>query len=56
LYPRKSCESSYQRFPDLFDKNELMTSHFAKVYLEQKKYKKAIQAYKIFKFEISRKK
>ena len=29
------------------DKNELMTQTLAKVYLEQKKYKKAIQAYKI---------
>ncbi len=29
------------------DKNELMTVTLAKVYLEQKKYKKAIQAYKI---------
>ncbi|MBT8300755.1 MAG: hypothetical protein KJO63_05450 [Maribacter sp.] len=30
-----------------FDKDELMTETLAKVYLEQKKYKKAIQAYKI---------
>ncbi|WP_297794189.1 hypothetical protein [uncultured Eudoraea sp.] len=30
-----------------FDKNELMTETLAKVYLEQKKFKKAIQAYKI---------
>jgi hypothetical protein len=30
-----------------FDKNELMTETLAKVYLEQKKYKKALQAYKI---------
>ncbi|PIF00983.1 MAG: hypothetical protein CR994_02750 [Maribacter sp.] len=29
------------------DKNELMTETLAKVYLEQKKYRKAIQAYKI---------
>ncbi len=29
------------------DRNELMTETLAKVYLEQKKYKKAIQAYKI---------
>jgi len=29
------------------DENELMTETLAKVYLEQKKYKKAIQAYKI---------
>ena len=29
------------------DKTELMTETLAKVYLEQKKYKKAIQAYKI---------
>ena len=29
------------------DKNQLMTATLAKVYLEQKKYKKAIQAYKI---------
>ena len=30
-----------------FDEKELMTETLAKVYLEQKKYKKAIQAYKI---------
>src|SRR5690554_4702379 len=30
-----------------FDKNELMTATLAKVYLEQGKYKKAIQAYRI---------
>ncbi|MET1258985.1 hypothetical protein ABV409_06570 [Flagellimonas sp. DF-77] len=30
-----------------FDKTELMTETLAKVYLEQKKYKKAIQSYKI---------
>lgn len=30
-----------------FDKKELMTETLAKVYLEQKKYKKAIQAYRI---------
>ncbi len=30
-----------------FDKNALMTETLAKVYLEQKKYKKAIQAYRI---------
>lgn len=30
-----------------FDRNELMTETLARVYLEQKKYKKAIQAYKI---------
>lgn len=30
-----------------FDKNELMTETLAKVYLEQKKHKKAIQAYRI---------
>ncbi|SHI94265.1 hypothetical protein SAMN04487911_10842 [Arenibacter nanhaiticus] len=30
-----------------FDQNQLMTVTLAKVYLEQKKYKKAIQAYKI---------
>ncbi len=30
-----------------FDRNELMTETLAKVYLEQKKYKKAVQAYKI---------
>ena len=29
------------------DKNELMTETLAKVYLEQKKYKKAVQAFKI---------
>ena len=32
---------------ETFDKNELMTETLAKVYLEQKKYKKAVQAYKI---------
>ena len=31
----------------VFDNNELMTETLARVYLEQKKYKKAIQAYKI---------
>jgi hypothetical protein len=31
----------------IFDNNELMTETLARVYLEQKKYKKAIQAYKI---------
>ncbi len=31
----------------VFDKNELMTETLARVYLEQKKYKHAIQAYKI---------
>ena len=30
-----------------FDKNEMMTETLARVYLEQKKYKKAIQAYRI---------
>jgi len=30
-----------------FDSTELMTETLAKVYLEQKKYKKAIQAFKI---------
>jgi hypothetical protein len=30
-----------------FDKNELMTETLARVYLEQKKYKNALQAYKI---------
>ncbi|MGB3152939.1 MAG: hypothetical protein WBB27_19945, partial [Maribacter sp.] len=29
------------------DKNELMTETLARVYLEQKKFKKAVQAYKI---------
>ncbi|WP_158974449.1 hypothetical protein [Cellulophaga sp. L1A9] len=33
--------------PMKIDKTELMTATLAKVYLEQKKYKKAIQAYKI---------
>jgi len=31
----------------ILDKNELMTETLARVYLEQRKYKKAIQAYKI---------
>jgi len=31
----------------ILDKNELMTETLARVYLEQKKYKKAIQAYRI---------
>jgi len=33
------------------DKQELMTETLAKVYLEQKKYKKAIQAYKILRLK-----
>lgn len=33
------------------DKNELMTETLARVYLEQKKYKKAIQAYKILRLK-----
>ncbi|MEM9000150.1 MAG: hypothetical protein AAGB24_07780 [Bacteroidota bacterium] len=33
------------------DKNELMTETLAKVYLEQKKYKKAIQAFKILRLK-----
>ena len=37
------------------DKNELMTETLAKVYLEQKKYKKALQAYKILSFKYPKK-
>lgn len=37
------------------DKNELMTETLAKVYLEQKKYKKAIQAYKILSLKYPKK-
>ncbi|QWX83125.1 stage V sporulation protein AA [Cellulophaga sp. HaHaR_3_176] len=37
------------------DKKELMTETLAKVYLEQKKYKKAIQAYKILSLKYPKK-
>ncbi len=37
------------------DKNELMTATLAKVYVEQKKYKKAIQAYKILSLKYPKK-
>ncbi len=37
------------------DKNELMTETLAKVYLEQKKYKKAIQAFKILSLKYPKK-
>jgi len=40
--PKVAIEDSVR-----FNKKELMTATLAKVYLEQKKYKKAIQAYKI---------
>lgn len=37
------------------DKDELMTETLAKVYLEQKKYKKALQAYKILSLKYPKK-
>lgn len=45
-YPAIDIKKSTQ-----IDKNELMTETLAKVYLEQKKYKQAIQAYKILRLK-----
>ncbi|WP_299529447.1 hypothetical protein [Ulvibacterium sp.] len=48
IVPRETSESSVDIKSSVkIDKNELMTETLAKVYLEQKKYKKAVQAYKI---------
>ncbi len=48
IVPKESPNSSVDIKSSLkIDKNELMTETLAKVYLEQKKYKKAVQAYKI---------
>ncbi len=48
LVPKEKTEAPTSVKESLrIDKKELMTETLAKVYLEQKKYKKAIQAYKI---------
>jgi hypothetical protein len=48
IVPTKMSTSKVDMTESLkLDKDELMTETLAKVYLEQKKYKKAIQAYKI---------
>jgi len=48
IVPTKNIESKIDISSSVkFNKDELMTETLAKVYLEQKKYKKAIQAYKI---------
>ncbi|WP_425234573.1 hypothetical protein [Ulvibacterium sp.] len=48
IVPKESPNSNVDIKSSLkIDKNELMTETLAKVYLEQKKYKKAVQAYKI---------
>ncbi len=48
IVPRKNPDSNIDIKSSVkIDKNELMTETLAKVYLEQKKYKKAVQAYKI---------
>ena len=43
---KQSPKATIQKTPK-FDASELMTETLARVYLEQKKYKKAIQAYRI---------
>ncbi|MCV6629930.1 MAG: hypothetical protein OIF50_08730 [Flavobacteriaceae bacterium] len=45
--PKKSDSSENLARKNQFPKEELMTETLAKVYLDQQKYKKAIQAYKI---------
>ena len=45
--PIKKDAESTTTIPIIEDKNYLMTETLAKVYLEQKKYSKAIQAYQI---------
>ena len=45
--PIKKDTQSTTTIPIIEDKNYLMTETLAKVYLEQKKYSKAIQAYQI---------
>ena len=48
IVPSKASETPINIKESLtIDKNQLMTETLAKVYLEQKKYKKAIQAFKI---------
>ncbi len=48
IVPKKNIEKKIDITSSVkFNKDELMTETLAKVYLEQKKYKKAIQAYKI---------
>jgi len=48
IVPTKKATSKVDMTESIkLDKEELMTETLAKVYLEQKKYKKAIQAYKI---------
>ncbi|MFH6603539.1 hypothetical protein ACEZ3G_08630 [Maribacter algicola] len=48
IIPREGSSSEVDISTSVkLDKNELMTETLAKVYLEQKKYKKAIQAFKI---------
>lgn len=47
IVPKESTPKVAIKESVTFDKKELMTVTLAKVYLEQKKYKKAIQAYKI---------
>nr|WP_313884934.1 hypothetical protein [uncultured Allomuricauda sp.] len=48
IVPKESSETKVDIKESVkMDKNELMTETLAKIYLEQKKYKKAIQAYKI---------
>ncbi|ASV30675.1 hypothetical protein [Maribacter cobaltidurans] len=48
IVPKENIKPSFNPKDSVrIDKNELMTETLARVYLEQKKYKKAIQAYKI---------
>ena len=48
IIPKENIKTSFDPKDSVkIDKNELMTETLARVYLEQKKYKKAIQAYKI---------
>ncbi|MDC6389149.1 hypothetical protein PP182_10690 [Maribacter sp. PR1] len=48
IVPKENIKPSFNAKDSIkMDKNELMTETLARVYLEQKKYKKAIQAYKI---------
>ncbi|WP_149276770.1 hypothetical protein [Pareuzebyella sediminis] len=47
ITPKKNVPKVNIEDSTKFDKKELMTETLAKVYLEQKKYKKAIQAYRI---------
>lgn len=47
ITPKKNVAKVNIEDSTKFDKKELMTETLAKVYLEQKKYKKAIQAYRI---------